>query len=111
MIINYNLAIEKRKELAIAVKDITNEELLYLGPPTFAYKIGETTISKFGEIETPDEKGEELKEKLKEKGFIPKNDEVSSIEVSIPIKEFDSDEKLDRLENLIKSKQTLIKNH
>lgn len=109
MKINYEIAKEKRKELAIAIKEITKHEMEYLGPPSFAYQIGETIVDKEGLVETSDETGEELKEKLKGYGFIAKNDEVSTIEVSIPLREFDSDEKLDKLENLIHSKQTLIK--
>lgn len=61
---------ENRKALVKAVSEFTGEEQTYMGPPTFAYKVGELTIDRNGVITSESEEGcEELKSFLTEHGF------------------------------------------
>lgn len=68
MIAHYNLRSTSRKELALAVSEITNKTLEYKGAPSFDYAVGEYTISKYGELSG--ELTQELLDALAERGFV-----------------------------------------
>lgn len=65
MIIRLN-AKARKKELVKALEEINNAKAEYLGIPIFAYKIGEATVTREGNVETEDEN---LKADLAEYGF------------------------------------------
>lgn len=68
MIAHYNLRSTIRKELAIAVGEIMNNELEYKGAPSFDYAVGDLTIGKYGELSG--ELTQELLDALAERGFV-----------------------------------------
>lgn len=61
-----------RKEFVKAICVIVGAESKYLGAPTMAYRIGEVTVTKNGDIETADGfDSSELVSALKQRGFCP----------------------------------------
>ena len=54
MRINYNVTGSKRKELVQAVADFLAVHPVYLGAPTFAYKVGGCQVDIHGVLTTPD---------------------------------------------------------
>lgn len=78
MRINYNVTGSKRKELVQAVADFLAVHPVYLGAPTFAYKVGSCQVDIHGVLTTPDTGGEVtavLLDTLKQRGFEPFHDE------------------------------------
>lgn len=78
MRINYNVTGSKRKELVQAVADFLAVHPVYLGAPTFAYKVGDCQVDIHGVLTTPDTGGEVtavLLDTLKQRGFEPFHDE------------------------------------
>ena len=74
MEIKYNRTGKDRKALVDAVSDIIGEPVVYLGTPTFAYKIGDWyTVTKNGNLDIFDradsEEVENLIEQLDKLGF------------------------------------------
>ena len=67
MEIAFNLTGIPRKDLVIAVSAYTGEEPVYQNAPTFAYKIGSSTVDKNGTLTGP--KKEALIESLRMQGF------------------------------------------
>ena len=67
MKMNYNVTGAERKALVKAIEELTGEKAKYLGMPTAAYRIGELTVSKTGELEG--ELDEDLIGQLEEAGF------------------------------------------
>ncbi len=104
MIIKTNT--DNRKALVKAISEFTGEEQSYLGPPTFAYKVGEFTIDRDGAVtcET-EEAGEKLKEHLTELGYL--ESAIAELNISVPTDGMD----INALRNLIfmlHSKQYLL---
>lgn len=61
-----------RKEFVKAICVIVGVESKYLGAPTMAYRIGDITVTKNGDIETADDfDSSELVSALKQRGFCP----------------------------------------
>ena len=87
MRINYNVTGSKRKELVQAVADFLAVHPVYLGAPTFAYKVGGCQVDIHGVLTTPDT-GDEvtavLLDMLKQRGFEPFHDEepASTVETA-----------------------------
>lgn len=125
MRINYNVTGSKRKELVQAVADFLAVHPVYLGAPTFAYKVGDCQVNIHGVLTTPDTGGEVtavLLDMLKQRGFEPFHDEepASTAEtvstgteaysyiVEIPKNGF-TPEAEDNLAKIIASKATLLK--
>ena len=63
----YNVTGNTRKKMVTAIKHHLATESNYLGAPTFAYEIGEYTVSQNGTITGPD--NHDLEIALREKGF------------------------------------------
>lgn len=83
-----NTIMDNRKELTSEISEFTGEEIKYLGPPTFAYKVGEFTVNRDSSISCEnDEHGKRLKNHLTEKGYAEK--EVEKLEISVPIMDMD----------------------
>lgn len=125
MRINYNVTGSKRKELVQAVADFLAVHPVYLGAPTFAYKVGSCQVDIHGVLTIPDTGGEVtavLLDTLKQRGFEPFHDEepASTVEtaptgtedysyiVEIPKNGF-TPEAEDNLAKIIASKATLLK--
>lgn len=125
MRINYNVTGSKRKELVQAVADFLAVHPVYLGAPSFAYKVGGCQVDAHGVLTTPGPDGEvtaELLAELKQRGFepfhsdeaariveqAPTGSENNSYIVEIP-KTGLTPEVEDNLAKIIASKATLLK--
>lgn len=132
MMVVFNVTGSQRKALADALGEIIGAEKKYQGVPSCAYQVGEYTIDRDGNIEAGCIK-EDIIEAIRERGVFPveppqeatvceKNETAkvelqeevkpdtgadSGTEITIPADGF-SEIALRNLENLIKSKNTLI---
>ncbi len=100
----------ERKELVQAVSDALNTRSKYLGPPSFAYQVGDYQIDRDGVLEGPN--NEELVLKLNQSYSLdfkgnPAPDE-SLLTIKMPNEGF-TEQALENLERLVASKETLIK--
>lgn len=114
MTIKYKATGKNRKKLAQAIADHLERELEYKGAPTFVYQIDYFTVDRESNLIFDDradtEEIEMLLEHLAEKGFelaepIENND---VLEIAVAIDEDDT-ETYDKVQDIITSKQTLIK--
>ncbi len=99
-----------RKAIAKAIAGFFGEQSVYLGPPTFGYRIGGFTVDREGIIHTEDEqKGEEVVQMLQENGFMEdeESEGTGAMEIKIPLEGF-GPQGIINLLNLIHSKQYLI---
>lgn len=136
MVITYNKIGAERKALVEAISEITGEEKKYQGVPSLAYKIGDYTVDKVGNVDTgtaESEKVESLIKGLAERGFVTEimirqienepeeilpsetvaeeehnPDEELEYAVSMP-KKFIDDVTLEKLKAIIAGKESLIK--
>ena len=132
MMVVFNVTGSQRKALADALGEIIGAEKKYQGVPSCAYQVGEYTIDRDGNIEAGCIK-EDIIEAIRERGFFqveppqeatvceknetakvelqeevkPDTGADSGTEITIPADGF-SEIALRNLENLIKSKNTLI---
>lgn len=120
MIIRLN-AKARKKELVKALEEINNAKAEYLGTPTFAYKIGEATVTREGNVETEDENLkadlaeygfaadgiEEAIEKLAKAPTIESIDDEDSLTLSFPDTGFD-DAAFERLTALVNAKRGIL---
>lgn len=98
--------VENRKEAVKAMERMLSMRSKYMGPPTFAYVVGDFTVDRDGNVECPDaEQLEEMKLKLQAEGL--GNGEVRRTEVEIPAQTMTEDA-LRNLINMIHSKQYLL---
>lgn len=98
--------VTNRKEMAKAISEFTGDDTRYLGPPTFAYVVGNYVIDRNGTITSDLEEGEaELKQFLEEQGFMERP--YSELNVTVPITDMDIDT-LYRLICMLHSKQYLL---
>lgn len=68
-----------RKAMVKAISEITGEAAVYRFTPTYAFEIGDITVSRYGEISCPDDSS--IIEQLKEKGFQPENEPAAEQDV------------------------------
>ena len=112
MIIHYNATGQQRKKLAQSLGAILLWEPVYAGAPTFAYKVGNYTVDKTGDITCPDSATRDIVdgivEKLKAEGFTPESIEADIICPELPRNSF-TNEEIDRLRQLIANKEPLFK--
>ena len=110
--IYYDLEGQRRKDLVKALGEILLWEPKYLGAPTFSFRVGEYIVTKIGAIICPESCTREIAEqiilKLKERGFDHTGSNLMLFVVSLPRAMFD-DASLERLHNLVKSKETILK--
>ena len=98
--------VENRKEAVKAMERMLSIHSKYMGPPTFAYAVGDFTVDRDGNVECPDAgQLEEMKLKLQAEGF--GNGEVRRTEVEVPAQTMTEDA-LRNLINMIHSKQYLL---
>lgn len=70
MIIGYNQIGAARKIFVKTIAELLNAELKYLGAPTMAYRVGEYTVTRGGDLEFPDSTdAAELVRLLEERGY------------------------------------------
>ena len=113
-----------RKLLVKAISELTGENAIYMKTPTYAYKIGDYTVTREGNLEAPDgldaESLQQLKDILESAGYQPEGfevpeattedsseDEITGICISMPRSLF-TDANLENLKNIIAAKRSLI---
>lgn len=121
---NITLNATDRKPLVKAISELTGEKAVYLKTPTYAYKIGDYTVTREGNLDVPDgldaETLQQLKEVIESAGFqldnieVPEattedssEDEITGICISMPRSLF-TDANLENLKNIIVAKRSLI---
>lgn len=136
MTFHYHLSGAARKQLVYAMAELLECKPRYLGTPSYAYEVGDYTVSKDGDVTFDDlcdtNEVEMLVEALMERGFepedatmsepkqreepskpepttgLPDGDEpITDLVVSLPLDGFDAGS-LNRLHTLIASKRTLL---
>ena len=111
MIIRFNVTGSERKRLSYALGKITLFEPVYMGPPTFAYRVHNYLIDRTGAIECPPSATkaivERIVELLKAEGFTPLAIEGDALVIRFP-KEFFTLDGIARLKQLIENKATLF---
>ena len=77
---NITLNATDRKPLVKAISELTGEKAVYMKTPTCAYKIGDYTVTREGNLKAPDsldaETLQQLKEVIESAGFQLDNIEV-----------------------------------
>lgn len=121
---NITLNATDRKPLVKAISELIGEKAVYLKTPTYAYKIGDYTVTREGNLDVPDgldaETLQQLKEVIESAGFqldnieVPEataedssEDEITGICISMPRSLF-TDANLENLKNIIAAKRSLI---
>ena len=103
--INYQTTGPRRKKLVNALSRITGQPAKYLGVPSCAFRVGNFTVSRSGEVSpTP---SEEIQKALKESGFGGEETTGGSV-ITIPRAEM-SDLALTNFENMVVSKRRLLR--
>ena len=106
MEIKFNVHGQQRKKLVEQIAEYTQQRAEYQYTPTYAYQIGKYTISKDGNLLSPDEIPAGLVTHLKQQGFTPS--ETVKLNITYRRNEF-TDQDLDNLRHLIWAKGQLIK--
>ena len=116
MKLHYSLVGEQRKSLVSAVSEILNQQVHYLGAPSFEYEVGAYRIDKTGLVTGPDNR--ELENVLKKRGFIaeacsydePEDASAATdiLSIEMPLAGFTPD-KLDNLYKIVDAKAALLK--
>lgn len=98
-----------RKDVVKAIAEYLGEQSVYMGPPTFAYRIGAVRVDRDGTVLTEEEeKGEEIRVMLTERGFIrTRQTAEESTVVQIPLEGMQP-QGIINLMNLLHSKQYLL---
>ena len=121
---NITLNATDRKPLVKAISELTGEKAVYMKTPTYAYKIGDYTVTREGNLEAPDgldaETLQQLKDALENAGYQPEGievpeataedsseNEITGICISMPRSLF-TDANLENLKNIIAAKRSLI---
>ena len=95
-----------RKELVRAIAAHTNTDVVYDGPPSFAYRVGNITIDRNGNVCAEDGSDlADIRRMLVEKGYA--EDEPETLEIHVPTENMDA-AALTNLVFLLKSKQYLL---
>lgn len=103
-----------RKDLVKAIEQLTGERSVYLGPPTFAYRIGDFIVDRNSTVSTEnEEKAGELEAVLAAQGFGAETEEaetesgMDSTTIKIPLGT-DSTQAVINTVNLLHAKKYLI---
>lgn len=111
-ILYYDVTGDRRKELVQALGEILLWEPKYQGAPSFSYHIGNYIVDRNGTVMCPDcvttEIAEQLIQNLMERGFTPTSTTLDLYIISLPRSMYD-DPALNRLRNLVKSKDTILR--
>ncbi|MDK8093218.1 hypothetical protein [Lactobacillus paragasseri] len=106
MEINFNVHGQQRKKLVEQIANYTHQKAEYQYTPTYAYQIGKYTVSKDGNLSSPDEIPANLLDYLEQQGFHPT--EIIKLNLAYQRDKF-TDQALDNLRHLIWAKGQLIK--
>ena len=106
MEINFNVHGQQRKKLVEQIANYTQQKAEYQYTPTYAYQIGKYTVSKDGNLSSPDEIPANLLDYLEQQGFHPT--EIIKLNLAYQRDKF-TDQALDNLRHLIWAKGQLIK--
>ena len=106
MEINFNVHGQQRKKLVEQIANYTHQKAEYQYTPTYAYQIGKYTVSKDGNLSSPDEIPANLLDYLEQQGFHPT--EIIKLNLAYQRDKF-TDQALDTLRHLIWAKGQLIK--
>jgi len=93
-----------RKELVNALSKHLGLKVKYLGVPSFAYEIGDFTVTREGKI--LNKAGDEMDTRTNKRTSL--EDEFTQIEIAFPLEGHDA-RSIRNLLNMIYSKETLIK--
>ena len=114
--VNFNVTGSRRKQLVKKLESLLGERAVYLGIPSTAFKVGEYTVSKTGEI-TGGELSNEIRTALARAGFVPVSETDESetapeekpkgLTFTIPLSELNG--KAENFLNMVESKGELIK--
>ena len=116
----FNVTGERRKEMVKAIENILGETAVYMRLPSYAYRIGDFTVTKEGALEFSDRMDSKLVEQvyggLAEAGFtfeVPEKApadpcESAGLTVNMPRATF-TDEALGNLRKIVDSKAALLK--
>lgn len=116
MILSFNVTGSERKELVKTIESSTGLKAKYLGAPSFAYSIGGFEVTRNGQLIISEEMTMEESSMVIDDcvmaGFEPEeweqNHEETEVTVSVP-EEILTETEFEKLQNLISSKQTLLK--
>lgn len=124
MRMEFNVTGDRRKEIVKAIETILGERAVYMRLPTYAYRIGDFTVTKDGTLEYGDETDRKIAERvisgLAEAGFVsdtakstpqvtvPDPCESAGLTVNMPRASF-TDEALSNLRKIVDSKAALLK--
>ena len=116
MNINYNVSGKDRKELVAAISEIVGAEAKYMGVPSCAYKVGNITIDKTGNVAGDGRQLTSIKKELSERGFSCEESgdetaeeaalERTGIAIQMPMLDETS---IQNLRAIVESKSNLIK--
>lgn len=98
---------ENRKEMVKQIGEYLGEKPKYIGPPSFAYQVGELTIERNGTIVSEVNIEESLRGYLESLGYVQLDPTYEKVEVSVPIEDLDG-LGLQNLIYMLKSKQYLL---
>ena len=98
-----------RRILAQAIAQHTSVEPIYMGPPTYAYRIGKIMIDRDGWVEIPDTQAADVKAYLIERGWVEPDPEpeLPMIRIAVPVKDM-SIQAMTNLIHMLYSRQILI---
>lgn len=107
---DYRLSGSNRKPLVEAMSQMLGQPAVYLGAPSFAYRIGAYTVDRNGILSCPDDIHPEIARTLVtallERGFVAEN--ADSLTIAIPRAGF-SKQALTNLQKIVDSKTSLLK--
>lgn len=106
MELKYNVLGSERKRIVVAISEILATEPVYKEAPSYAFKVGNYTIDRYGTLIGPDiPESEQLVLALVKEGFVAQQNEALNIE--LPREDF-TEAALDNLHRLLESKGDLI---
>src|SRR5690625_3849616 len=110
MIVKFNVKGKERKKLVEAISEHLNIPFGYKGTPSFAYEIGEYVVDRVGTLEGPtnDELSQTLESKYSFEAELDEQAETYILSIEYPRDSF-NEQTIENLEQLIQSKNTLIK--
>ena len=107
MELKYNVSGSERKRMVVAIGKALQVDPVYKGTPSYAFKVGEYTVDRYGTLIGPDvPETKRLVQALATEGFVACQYEALTIEM--PRSDF-TDTALHNLKQLVESKGSLIR--
>jgi hypothetical protein len=116
MTVNYGVTGADRKALVLAISQLLDKPVFYMGTPTFKYIVGGCVVDRDGTLTCPikdthatvSRTASWLIDSLKERGFTPIADSGNRLVIEMPMDGF-SEQAMDNLKKIISSKEALFK--